>query len=168
MFRKRPLKRLPAVRKNLTYLPGGEFPQNLLYDLIRDRISNSRTYFSRKKEESWKIPSAWLHCKFDIFVLEKTAPTLHMAMTIAVILIVLQPWGVPVVVPRSLTDALCPWLWESFPNLATDPPMLSRKASELPRRTIRLEVSSWTWVSLGGALERLQAVSSQHFSGLVI
>lgn len=104
--------------------------------------------------------------QFDIFAHERSASTLHTAMTIAVVLVGLQPWGLPVVVPRSLTGALCPWLWESFPSLATDPSMLSRKVSELPRRTIRLRVSSWTWVSLGGALEGLRAVSSQHFSGL--
>jgi hypothetical protein len=90
---------------------------------------------------------------------------MHAVMTIAIVLARLQPWGLPVVVPRSLVDALCPLLKLSLPNDSTDPPMLIRKVSKIPR-TMVLDIPGWTWGSLDGAMEGLQAVRSQHFSDL--
>jgi hypothetical protein len=152
-------KRLLAVRKNLTHLTGGEVSQDYLYGLT------STSHFDFRelcfKEGYWKTPFGL----FSASPFEESMDIMHTVMAIAVVIAGLQPWGLPLVIPRSLVDVLCPVLELSFPNDSTDPPMLVRKVSQIPR-TMVLDIPSWTWGSLDEAMEGLQAIRLQHFPGL--
>jgi hypothetical protein len=152
-------QRILAVRRNLTHLTGGEVSSKnpkLLFDIVATAHFDFLEIYLTEK--SWETP---LNLRY-----ESEQVPFELAMRIAVVVAALQPWGLPVILPKSLVDALCPLLEESsFLGASTDSPMLVQKVSEIPH-TVRLNIPGWDWKTLVLALEGLKAVKTSHFSGL--
>jgi hypothetical protein len=100
-FEKLSSQRLLAVRRNLTHLTGGEAAQNHLYDLTQASHFEFLDMFL--KGEAWKIQS-------EVGLVSGSRRYFETAMRISVAIAALKPWGLPVVLPRSLVHALYPWL----------------------------------------------------------
>lgn len=147
-------RRVLAVRRNLTHLSGGEVARNPLFDTAATSHFDFVDLFV--KNEAWEIPLSVQLSNQSDSQREWARDVFDQAMRVAVAVAALKPWGLPLVIARSVADALSPLLEKVSLDWPAEP-LLLRKVSELPSN-LRLDIMGWDWRSLVSKL-----LPSHHF-----